>query len=172
MDLEATNHMPSRRVAFDVYKVIASRNVYLDNDSVFKVTGMRFIIIKIIVRAKVNQICVKDVLHMPKLQVIFAFGEQPCVERFKSAIRSQQIFLENMITKSLQLHHVNATCTKWILRGCIVGKQHRVVFQIRKEITTKPMEIVYFDMCVPHKNPIYKHYKKFCDLYWHFSRML
>jgi len=66
MDLEAINHLTSRRVAFDMYKVIASRNVYLDDDSVFNAMRMRFIVIKTIVKTKINQIRMRDALHMPK----------------------------------------------------------------------------------------------------------
>lgn len=52
----------------DSYEVITLCNVYLGDDSIMKVIGMRFIVMKIIVRDKINQIYIKDALRVPKLQ--------------------------------------------------------------------------------------------------------
>lgn len=53
---------------FDSYEVNTPCNVYLGDESIMKAIGMRTNAMKTIVRGKINQICVKDTLCVPKLR--------------------------------------------------------------------------------------------------------
>ena len=57
------------RATFDTYEVIAPRNVHLGDTSVVEVIGMSSIFVEAIVKGNINQICIKDVVHVPKLHV-------------------------------------------------------------------------------------------------------
>ena len=61
MDLEASNYITSCRTAFDMYEVIASHNIYLDDDNVVKTIGIDSIVIKVMVKDKIKIICIKNI---------------------------------------------------------------------------------------------------------------
>lgn len=67
MDLEATKYITSHKAAFSTYEVIATHNVHLDDESVVKAIGIASIVVKAIIRDKINRIRIKDMFHMPKL---------------------------------------------------------------------------------------------------------
>lgn len=67
MDSNATKLMTSHNATFNIYEVIATRNVHLGENSVIKVMGMRFIAIKSFVRSKIDQIHIKYMPRMSKL---------------------------------------------------------------------------------------------------------
>ena len=67
MDSVATKHMTLYRAAFDTYEVITPYNVHLDDNSVVEAIGMGSIIVEAIVKGKINQIRIKNVLHVSKL---------------------------------------------------------------------------------------------------------
>lgn len=56
--------MTSRRVAFDTYEVIASRNVYLEGNSVMKAVKMGSIIVDVTVRGKIKRVRIKNAFLM------------------------------------------------------------------------------------------------------------
>lgn len=66
-------HMTSYRTKFNVYKVIVTINIYLHEDYVIKVIGIGSIIIEVLVKRKTQKNCIKDVLHVPKLQTNLFF---------------------------------------------------------------------------------------------------
>ena len=69
MDLGASKHMTSHKAALDTYEVIAPCNMYLDDNNVVQAIGMGSIVVKATLECKINQICIKYVLHVPKLHV-------------------------------------------------------------------------------------------------------
>lgn len=68
MDLGTTKHITLYWASFNTYKVIAIRNMHLDDGNIVKTIGMEFIIMVAIVRGKINRIHIKDAVHVPKLQ--------------------------------------------------------------------------------------------------------
>lgn len=63
MDHEFRNIKPhAHRGTFDTYEVIASCNVYLDDDSVVKLIRMNSIVVEVMVRGKIKRICIKEAL--------------------------------------------------------------------------------------------------------------
>lgn len=60
--------MTSNGVAFDTYEVIAPSNVYLNDDNIVQAIGMGSIVNDVLVKGKIKRICIKYVLHMPKLK--------------------------------------------------------------------------------------------------------
>ena len=75
-----SKHMTSHKAIFDMYKVITSRNVYLGDNIVVQAIRMRSIVVESTLECKINQIHIKDVLHLPKLYCQFALSEQTCVK--------------------------------------------------------------------------------------------
>jgi hypothetical protein len=67
MDSGATKHMTPHRAAFDMYEVIATRNVHMGDDSIVEVIGMGSILVEVMVKGRTKRIRIKDVLHVPKL---------------------------------------------------------------------------------------------------------
>lgn len=67
MDSEATKHMNLHRAGFDIYEVIALRKISLNDNNIIEAVGMRTIVVKAIMKDKVNGIYIKNVHHMPKL---------------------------------------------------------------------------------------------------------
>lgn len=53
MDLKTTKHITSQMTIFDIYKVIAQRNVHLHEDSVVEAIEVGSIIVEILVRGKI-----------------------------------------------------------------------------------------------------------------------
>ena len=68
MDLGASNHMTSHRVALDTYKVFSSCNVYLSYDSIMETIWVGSIVVEMMMKGKIKTICIKVVFHVPKLQ--------------------------------------------------------------------------------------------------------
>ena len=64
----ATKHMTFHKVALDTYKIIASRNVYLDDDGIIEIIEMDSIVVEILMRYKIKTIYIKNALHVSKLQ--------------------------------------------------------------------------------------------------------
>lgn len=60
MDSGASNHMASCRMTFYTYKVIVAYNVYLDDDSIMETIGMGSIVVEVMVKGKIQRICIKD----------------------------------------------------------------------------------------------------------------
>ena len=56
--------------------------------------------------------------------------------------------LQNMVS-DMNLGKFNCPTSSLFWEACIEGKQHRVAFPNEGEEATKPLEIVYFDMCGP-----------------------
>ena len=54
INLETSIHMNLHRAAFNTYEVIAPCNVHLGNNSLVKAIEMEFIILKVIVKGKIN----------------------------------------------------------------------------------------------------------------------
>ena len=52
---------------FSIYLIVFAPNVYLDDDSVVKVFGMNSIVVEMLVKAKMQMICIKDALNESKL---------------------------------------------------------------------------------------------------------
>ena len=69
MDLEVFKHMTSYKSTFDMYEVITPHNVYLYDNSVVQAIGVGCIFEEAILEDKINQIYIKDVLHILKLQI-------------------------------------------------------------------------------------------------------
>lgn len=67
MNLEATKHMTLHRTAFDIYEVIALCKIYLNDKNIIEAVGMRTMVVKVIMKDKVNGIYIKNVYHMPNL---------------------------------------------------------------------------------------------------------
>lgn len=61
-------HITSYRAAFDTYEIIAPRHAHLGNDNFMEAIGIGCIIVEMMVKGKTKRICIKDVLHMSKLQ--------------------------------------------------------------------------------------------------------
>ena len=68
IDLEATKHTTSHRVAFDTYKVNSPCNVRLGDDSVAKAIRIGSIVVGVKTRGIRNKVHIIDVLYVPKLQ--------------------------------------------------------------------------------------------------------
>ena len=60
--------MTFHKVALDTYKIIASRNVYLDDDGIIEIIEMDSIVVEILMRYKIKTIYIKNALHVSKLQ--------------------------------------------------------------------------------------------------------
>ena len=69
MNSGASKYTTWQSVVFDTYDVITSRNVHLSDNNIVQVIGMRSIVVESILKDKINQICIKDVLHVSKLHV-------------------------------------------------------------------------------------------------------
>ena len=67
MDSGASKHMTLHKAAFDTYEVITPRNVHLDDNNVVQAIGMESIVVEAILEGKINQIHIKDMLHVSKL---------------------------------------------------------------------------------------------------------
>ena len=59
--------MTLHKATFDMYEVITPCNVHLDENNIVQAIGMGSIIMKAIWKGKINQINMKNVLHIPKL---------------------------------------------------------------------------------------------------------
>lgn len=67
LNLGASKHMTLHRTAFQMYEVIILRNIHLGDNNIVQTIEMRSIIMKAMLEGKINQICINDVLHVPKL---------------------------------------------------------------------------------------------------------
>lgn len=67
MDSRAFKHMTLYRVVFDTYEPITSCNVYLSDSNIVQAIGMESIVMETILKGKINQFCMKDVICIPKL---------------------------------------------------------------------------------------------------------
>lgn len=59
------------KAAFDIYEVIAPRNVHLDDNSVVDAIGI--VVIEAIAKGNVNRISIKNALHVSKLLLMNKF---------------------------------------------------------------------------------------------------
>lgn len=59
--------MTLHRAGFYTYEVIASCNVHLGNDGVVQTIGMRSIVVEAILKSKINQIYIYNMLDVSKL---------------------------------------------------------------------------------------------------------
>ena len=87
MDSSASKHMTLDKATFDTYEIISPRNVHVDDNSIVQAIGMGSFVVEAFIGRKINQICIKDVLHIPKLHVSFAFSEQTCIRQIKGPIQ-------------------------------------------------------------------------------------
>lgn len=67
MKLGASRHMTLHRTAFHMYEAITLHNVHLGDNNVFKAIEMGSIVVETIVEDNINQIHIKNVLHVSKL---------------------------------------------------------------------------------------------------------
>lgn len=111
--------MTLSRAAFDKYEVIAPRNVYLGLDKVIKSIDMRSIIVKNIVRGKINRIPIKDAFHVSKLQANMFLVKELVSNNLKMQFNLNKRFVKLVIVKPLQLRYGKKICMKLILRRCI-----------------------------------------------------
>ena len=65
--LEPIKHMILHRVTFDMYDAITLHNVHLDDNSIVKAIGMIFIIMEVMLKCKIDQICITNTFNVPKL---------------------------------------------------------------------------------------------------------
>ena len=61
--------MTSHRLAFDIYDVLTSQNVYLGDDNILEAIGIGSIVVEVIVKGKISKIRIKKSFHVPKLHV-------------------------------------------------------------------------------------------------------
>ena len=59
--------MCSNKVEFDTYRAIAPLNVNSDDHSVVRAIKMGLIVVEVLVNGEIKRICIKKILHMPKL---------------------------------------------------------------------------------------------------------
>ena len=78
MDSCASKHSTLHKVVFDTYEVITPCNVHLDDNSVVQTIGMEFLVVEAILEDKINQICIKNVLHVSKLYANFLSVRNLC----------------------------------------------------------------------------------------------
>lgn len=67
MDLVASKHMTFHKASINIYKVITLRNICLNDDSVVKEIGIKFIVIDLSLKDKIKRIRI----HMSKLKEKF-----------------------------------------------------------------------------------------------------
>lgn len=82
--------MTSRRAASDTYEVIASRNMYLSDDSIMEAIGMGPIIVEVMVKGKIEKIRIKYVFSYGHVASKFALNEQVVVKWVESAIQTNE----------------------------------------------------------------------------------
>lgn len=104
--------MTLSRAAFDKYEVIAPRNVYLGLDKVIKSIDMRSIIVKNIVRGKINRIPIKDAFHVSKLQANMFLVKELVSNNLKMQFNLNKRFVKLVIVKPLQLRYGKKICMK------------------------------------------------------------
>jgi hypothetical protein len=116
--------MTSHRAAFYTYEVITLRNMHLGDNSVVQIIGMGSIILEAILKDKINQFCIKHVLHAPKLHANLLsisklvsnglkvqFNLNKCIVKFcdgeviANAPRKQNMYEINFV----EVHEVEAT---------------------------------------------------------------
>ena len=88
-----------------MYEVITSCNVYFDSNGVVQAIKMGSIIVKAILEGKINQICIRDVLHVSKLQANLL-----SMSKFVSNCLKVQFNLNECIVKSTGGSHPLTFC--------------------------------------------------------------
>ena len=133
MDSGTTKHMTSHRAIFDMYEVIDTHNIHLDNNSVVEVIKMRYIIMKVIMRSKINRICIKYALHVLKLQTNLFLVNKPVSNSLKVQFNLNEYFVrvwddKIIIICATQRQLVQNEFCKDARRGC---GQRDAIFNVR-----------------------------------------
>ena len=69
MNSDVFKYITLHKATFDIYDVIPPRNVHLINNNVVQAIEKGFIVVEAILEGKINQICIKNVFHVPKLHI-------------------------------------------------------------------------------------------------------
>ena len=94
MNYGASKYMTSHRAAFDTYEIITPRNVHLGDNGIIQAIGKEFIIAEATFEGKINQIHIKDMLHVPEL-----YANLPSVNKLMSNSLKVQFNLNKCIVK-------------------------------------------------------------------------
>jgi hypothetical protein len=76
--------MTSYMIACDIYEIIVQFNVYLGDDSVVKAIKTKSIVTEVLVKDKTTNFRIKDILHVPNLQVSLFLLSKLLVKRIES----------------------------------------------------------------------------------------
>lgn len=179
-------HMTSNRAAFDKYKVIAPRDVHLDGNSVLKAIGMNSIVVEVVTYEKMNRIRIKDALHVPTLhadlllvsklvsrrlkvkfiigwRVVEKVGEFELWHRRLGHLNKKGAHALHTIVNGMNLSKISYSTFFYTYEVCIKSKQHRVPFlKERKRHMTKPLEIVYSNVCGPIRTTSAGNARRYC----------
>lgn len=91
------------RATFDKYEEIAPRNVYLSVDKIIEAIDMRSIIVKNIVRGKINRIPIKDAFHVSKMQVNMFLVKELVSNNLKIQFNLNECFVKTCDGKAIAI---------------------------------------------------------------------
>ena len=90
--------MISHRTTFVAYEIIAPWNAYLDDDNVLEAIRINSIVVEVMVmvmvKDKMKQICIKDTFHVLKLQANLFSVSKLLLNGLKNAFEPMNVFWE------------------------------------------------------------------------------
>lgn len=91
---------------------LVSRNAHLGGDNIVKTTSMGFIVFQLVTKEKVNNIGIKNILHVSKLYANLLMINKLVLRGLKANSTSMNVLLNQAMAKPLPLHHARKNCTK------------------------------------------------------------